>query len=192
MFTNRGLTASTDVVISGCSAGGLATFLHVDNWADRLAAAAPTAKVRGMPDSGFFLDSTHGRAINYENLMRSIFYTFNSTSGVNNACIAANPGVEWKCYFAEHTAPHLKTPIFPLQGEYDSWQMAGDLGVNASDASNYPVINAWGANLTALIRTNLLAANPGHGVFLDSCLHHCGGWGSYTIDGTLSWEHLIA
>lgn len=59
LFKNRGLAASTDVVISGCSAGGLATYLHVDNWADRLAAAAPTAKVRGMPDSGFFLDSMY-------------------------------------------------------------------------------------------------------------------------------------
>jgi len=46
----------------------------------------------------------------------------NSTSGVNDACIAANAGSEWKCIFAEHTSPHIKTPIFPLQGEYDSWR----------------------------------------------------------------------
>ena len=46
----------------------------------------------------------------------------NSTSGVNDACIAANAGSEWKCIFAEHTSPHIVTPIFPLQGEYDSWR----------------------------------------------------------------------
>ena len=35
---------------------------------------------------------------------------------VNDACIAANGGGdEWKCIFAEHTSPHIKTPIFPLQ-----------------------------------------------------------------------------
>ena len=28
-------------------------------------------------------------------------------------------GSEWKCIFAEHTSPHIKTPIFPLQGEYE-------------------------------------------------------------------------
>ena len=33
LLTNRKLTAATDVVISGCSAGGLATFLHCDHWA---------------------------------------------------------------------------------------------------------------------------------------------------------------
>ena len=37
----------------GSAAGGLATFLHVDHWASVLTTAAPKAKVRGMPDSGF-------------------------------------------------------------------------------------------------------------------------------------------
>jgi hypothetical protein len=46
LLKNRGLDKSTDVVISGCSAGGLATFLHVDNWAGVLKTAAPQAKVR--------------------------------------------------------------------------------------------------------------------------------------------------
>eukprot|EP00959_Pyramimonas_sp_CCMP1952_P236870 4950319-Pyramimonas_sp.AAC.3 len=36
LLTNRGLQASTDVVISGCSAGGLATYLHLDYWAERI------------------------------------------------------------------------------------------------------------------------------------------------------------
>ena len=49
----RGLKASTDVVISGCSAGGLATFLHVDHWATVLKTEAPKAKVRGMPGTTF-------------------------------------------------------------------------------------------------------------------------------------------
>ena len=44
-------------------------------------------------------------------------------------------------------------------------------------------INAWGKKLTDLVHTNLLGPNPKHGIFLDSCLHHCGGWGSYKIDG---------
>lgn len=42
----RGLDKATDVVISGCSAGGLATYLHVDNWANRLKTEAPAAKAR--------------------------------------------------------------------------------------------------------------------------------------------------
>ena len=52
----HGLGAATDVVISGCSAGGLATFLHTDQWCDALGKTAPVVKCVGMPDSGFFLD----------------------------------------------------------------------------------------------------------------------------------------
>ena len=51
-MANHGLKEATDAVISGCSAGGLATFLHTDQWCDAL----PNAKCVGMPDSGFFLD----------------------------------------------------------------------------------------------------------------------------------------
>jgi hypothetical protein len=52
-------------VISGCSAGGLATFLHVDNWAALPKLSA--AKIRGMPDSGAYAgrgpgcNGAHGR-----------------------------------------------------------------------------------------------------------------------------------
>lgn len=61
--------------------------------------------------------------------------------------------------------------------------MCCDLGIATNDPKLYPTINEWGANLTALVHSNLLGPNPAHGIFLDSCLHHCGGWGSYTIDG---------
>lgn len=53
LYENRGLNKATDVVVSGCSAGGLATYLHVDWWRARL---PHKAMVVGLPDSGFFLD----------------------------------------------------------------------------------------------------------------------------------------
>lgn len=51
LLASAGLGAAKEIVIAGCSAGGLSTYLHVDKWA----AAVPNAKVRGMADSGFFL-----------------------------------------------------------------------------------------------------------------------------------------
>lgn len=59
----------------------------------------------------------------------------------------------------------------------------GDAGYETKDNTTVGVINAWGAKLTELVQTNLLKANPAHGIFLDSCLHHCGGWGDYKING---------
>ena len=87
------------------------------------------AKVRGMPDSGFFMDYQGPPA--YQSGMQWLFYQMNSTSGVNERCISAHQSTHdtHKCIFAQHTAPHIQTPIFPLQAEYDSWQIGNDLGV---------------------------------------------------------------
>ena len=53
LMASHSLGKATDVVVSGCSAGGLATFLHTDWWCDSIAAKlAPTfVKCVGMPDS---------------------------------------------------------------------------------------------------------------------------------------------
>jgi len=175
LFTNRGLRTATDAVISGCSAGGLATFLHVDWWKENL---SPTTRVVGMPDSGFFLDyEAPGKR--YHSAMMWTYYTMAAQAGVNQDCVRAFlPRDDWRCFFAQHTAPFIKTPIFPLQAKYDSWQTSEDLN------SNNPVlINEWGTNLTRLVESSLLKLRPDSGIFLDSCFHHCGEWGDIVIDG---------
>jgi len=175
LLSSRGLSKATDVVISGCSAGGLSTFLHVDWWRQHLPQGA---HVVGMPDSGFFLDY-EAPAKRYHSGMIWVFDQMNATSGVNQACIQAHEATQdtWKCFFAQWTSPHITTPTFPLQSVYDSWQTSEDL--NSSDQI---VINEWGRNLTDLVKT-LFLTQPQHGIFLDSCFHHCGNWGSIRING---------
>ena len=106
----------------------------------------------------------------------------NASSGVNDACVAAETPSS-NCMFAEHTMKHIKTPTFPLQSEYDAWQIEADLGikgapVNRSSPAVIALVNAYGANFTAVVHANLLS-QPQHSIFLDSCEHHCGGWGAY-------------
>ena len=52
VLADTGLAAATEVVVGGCSAGGLSTYLHADEWR---AALPPAAKVVALPDSGFFV-----------------------------------------------------------------------------------------------------------------------------------------
>eukprot|EP00463_Aulacantha_scolymantha_P000525 TRINITY_DN1319_c0_g2_i1.p1 TRINITY_DN1319_c0_g2~~TRINITY_DN1319_c0_g2_i1.p1 ORF type:complete len:383 (+),score=89.85 TRINITY_DN1319_c0_g2_i1:109-1257(+) len=169
LLKNRGLNQATDVVVSGCSAGGLASWLHTDYYSQVL---PKTTKVVGMPDSGFFLDyEAPGKK--YHSGMIWVFNQMNATSGVHQGCIAGQAKDEsWKCMFAQYTAPFIKTPMFPLQAEYDSWQTSQDL--NSNDPK---VINVWGANLTAIIQTNEIQKNPNHGMFwiLVTIIVECGG-----------------
>lgn len=120
-----GLGSATEVLLTGCSAGGLSTFLHADDVHARVAAVAPRlAKFKAAPISGFFLDhdTVAGEAV-YAQEMKTIFELANATGGVNAGCIAASPRSEhWKCNFASRSYEFTSTPIMPLNSALDSWQ----------------------------------------------------------------------
>jgi len=179
LSANLRLMEGTDFVIGGCSAGGLATFFHLDWWRQVL---PPTSAVKGLPDSGWILDYEGGKGPALHTTMLWIFNTMNATSGMDQSCVAAHvpTGDVEKCMFIEGTTPHITTPLFPLQSQYDSWQTDNVLG------SNDPAqINAFGKIFEARFKTGVLW-NANNGCFLDSCFHHCGFWNSIAIDNTRS------
>jgi hypothetical protein len=53
-LTSKGLKNASDVIINGCSAGGLATSLHADYIKDFLPSSV---NVKAMSDAAFFLDA---------------------------------------------------------------------------------------------------------------------------------------
>lgn len=70
--TENNMRTATEVVISGCSAGGLAVFLGLDQMAKIIQASAKKfnnhhVTVRGLADGGFFADfsSSEGRAVGF-------------------------------------------------------------------------------------------------------------------------------
>lgn len=119
---DEGLANATEVVVAGCSAGGLATYLHADTWA----AALPKARVVAMPDSGFFLNfNATGVSPTFPERMLWTYANTNVSGGalLPPACLAAHRGSEWLCMFAENVAPTIKTPTFALQSVYDSCRL---------------------------------------------------------------------
>jgi hypothetical protein len=109
------------LIVGGTSAGGLATYLHIDHFRKRMPASVT---VVGMPDAGFFLDLPDVTGSErYPSEMKYVSKMQNVSGHVNQRCIAANPGNEWKCFMAEYTAPHITTPFFALQSAYDAWQV---------------------------------------------------------------------
>merc|ERR1711972_877446 len=149
----------------------------------------------GLPDSGFFLDyqdptiacspdspSEHllGNTINgdYHCGLKWTYTIQNASAGVNQDCIAAHNGEEWKCMFAEHSAEHIRSPVFAMQSAYDSWQTGNVQGTGGNAKTQ-----VLGNNITARIKSMLMARNNESGAFLDSCHHHCGAWNSIRIDG---------
>jgi hypothetical protein len=119
--------ASSDAaILSGCSAGGLATYLHCDAFAELV---APTP-AKCVADAGYFanipsefgqppIPNPRGSIIEYE-------YTWvftnqqsnNSHIGVNQGCLAALGRDNPLCFFPEYSLAHMKTPMFVLQSGY--------------------------------------------------------------------------
>lgn len=113
---------ATDVVLSGCSAGGLAAYLHTDYVHDNY---VPTGAIfHSMPGSGFFLDipTVAGERVYTEQMQNVWAMQQPGADGVNDRCVTANPGAEWKCNMAQYVYQYIQAPVFPLNSGYDSWQ----------------------------------------------------------------------
>ena len=171
---NRGFKNSTDVVISGASAGGLSSYLHADYIKESL---SNQAKLVVLPDSGFFLDYV-GNGKNYHRDMKWVFEAMNCREGVNKKCIEfyRRKGEEWKCFFAQYTVPFVESPIFALQPIYDSWQIDFILGTR-----NESLVNNYGKIVMETMNKMFLRYEKNSG-FVDSCFHHCGYWNQMHIN----------
>jgi len=179
-----GFADATDLVVGGCSAGGLAAYIHVDWWAHQV----PKAVARGLPDSGFFLDGDYNRdgKPNYEARMANLYKFMNSSAGISSTCTSR---IGYKCLFAYHLMPFIESPVLALNSAYDATMGNGQCGhsgitFNWNDAKS---VNECGNYIRGLFKE--LLAEPS-AVFLDSCRHHCGEWGAITIDGLKSPEVL--
>ena len=142
------LSAMTELLVSGSSAGGLTTLLHLDFIAARAAEASPGIRVSGVPEVGFFVDAASiwaGRHL-YTEIYTRIADFGNISAGepdqVNAACVAANPGGErWRCFMAQYTYPFVATRTFLLQSQVDQFQTGNILAPNLNisyAASTYP------------------------------------------------------
>ena len=211
LMGSQGMSSATDLIVSGCSAGGLATYLHTDQWCDALHQKQPGAKCAGLPDSGFFLDyqdptvpcspPSSGDTANTANS------EFNGTAGRLGSTINGNYhcGLKWTAV-TQNVSAGVNADCVAAHGPDDSWKCM--FAEHSSEHIKTPVFamqsqyDAWqtghvqgnggdaktqvlGNNITRIIQDTLMRRNKESGAFLDSCHHHCGSWNSIRIDGDL-------
>jgi hypothetical protein len=180
------LRSATDLLVSGCSAGGLSTFLH----SDRIAAFVPNARrVGALPDSGFFLNATDfaRNQFAFGAQMQQAFDLHNSSAGTHQGCYLALRNAS--CLMAPYVLPYIKTPVFILNSFYDSWQMGNVVGLDSPTfqqcASHGPSqCNATELQAANRFQTQLVAqvqagAKKVDGFALESCWTHCQMWSDY-------------
>lgn len=174
---HAGLGRATEVIVTGNSAGGLATYFHMDELATLLPAEC---RFHAAPDSGFF--ATAPDYPQWRDSLLNIVQFMNSTAGLDASCVealTASGGNPATCAFPEVVARHVTTPTFVMNSRFDP---ALDGITEGAKASNIPRINAIGARVLQLINQTLLGDARGNAAFVTSCHEHCGQWAQGTDD----------
>jgi len=179
------LTSSTDVILSGTSAGGLAAYLHAERVRDAL---PPSARLVAVPDAGFFVDQPNVKGVRvFRADVQAGWAMFNASEGVNDDCIARYGPLTggWRCFMAQYTAPFVdRVPFYVLNSAIDEasmdfiLQIGCRLGVNDTgtcSAEQAALIAQWRVEFLAILREYVFDT-PAHrnsaGSYVTSCPQH--------------------
>lgn len=175
-----GLFGADEVVFSGTSAGGLATYLHASYVKSRLRRGA---RLFAAPDAGFFLSSgtfQNASDFAFARAMAGAYDLWNaSLGGAGARCVAANAAAPSRCLFAEHVYPFLDDidGAWVINSLVDPSQLRVcfgldcELGATCSPAQQAAAL-AYAARLQRAIEAAAATFGARDGYFLTSCAHH--------------------
>ncbi|KAK2983520.1 hypothetical protein RJ640_023054 [Escallonia rubra] len=181
----KGLGRAEKALLSGCSAGGLATFLHCDNFTSYL---PRNADVKCLSDAGFFLDI---QDISLNSSIRTFYEDLISLQGVeqnlDKNCTSSGYLPE-QCFFPQYALKYIQTPFFVLNSAYDVYQFhhilvppTADphgkwnrckLDPEACSPDEINILQGFRKDMLAVLREFLEYSRTG-GLFINSCFAHC-------------------
>uniref|UniRef100_A0A251VA74 Pectin acetylesterase n=1 Tax=Helianthus annuus TaxID=4232 RepID=A0A251VA74_HELAN len=172
----KGMKNATNAMLAGCSAGGLTSILHCDNFRSLLPA---NTTVKCLSDAGFFINARLSEQVTLkafmQMLLRHIFVS--SLHFENESCV----------FFPQNMVQYIETPIFLINAAYDSWQVKNILAPGVADRKGtwrdckLDITKCSSAQLNILqgYRQEFLKAltgfdnSPSRGMFINSCYSHC-------------------
>ncbi|KAJ4971295.1 hypothetical protein NE237_004394 [Protea cynaroides] len=183
---SMGLVHARQAILSGCSAGGLATLIHCDDFRELL---PRDATVKCVADAGFFLDE---KDISGNPTMQSFYHSVVNLQGVakslNKDCVSRMEPSQ--CFFPQQIVKNIKTPVFLVNPAYDFWQIQNVLVPDVADPHNDWLkckLNIQNCNRRQIevlqeFRSSMLKAldefqqKKNWGMFINSCFAHCQTW----------------
>ncbi|XP_020184483.1 pectin acetylesterase 9 isoform X2 [Aegilops tauschii subsp. strangulata] len=166
----KGLAKAEKVLLSGCSAGGLATFFHCDNLGELLGGVAT---VKCMSDAGFFLDVDD---ISGNNSIRPFFSSLVALQGaeknLNKDCLNSTLD-PYLCFFPQYALQNIKTPYFILNSAYDVYQFHHIFVPPSSDPRGHWSRCKADPSACSTLQIATLQGEPEVGMFINSCFAHC-------------------
>lgn len=191
----QGMSDASDVILTGCSAGAVASLI----WGDRIGSLLPeTTFYRIIVGSGFFPFSSNVK--NQPIIIDEMKNTFALHHGTApKACLLLNRSHPFECWFGYRIIPSMRTSLFLVNSIYDRvalalifaanvtswhdciWSREGPSGCNHAEV--LALNSVWRPKLMEQI--SVLKTNPENGYFLHSCFTHC-----QVSNGKNEWNRL--
>ncbi|CAN1353381.1 Pectin acetylesterase 6, partial [Linum perenne] len=127
---------SQNALLSGCSAGGLASILHCDEFS---AMFTQSTRVKCLSDAGMFLNA---KDVSGGNTLQAFYNGVVSTQQLQNDLPSSctNHLDSTSCFFPQNLVDSIQTPMFLLNAAYDAWQVRKNL-VSRSNIYGQQMLN---------------------------------------------------
>ncbi|KAG5151895.1 hypothetical protein JHK84_028367 [Glycine max] len=181
---SKGMQKADQALLSGCSAGGLASIIHCDEFGSLF---GKSSKVKCLSDGGFFLDAmdvSGGRTL--RTLFGGVVQLQDVQKNLPKSCLDQLDPTS--CFFPQNMIEHVETPLFLLNAAYDVWQVQASLAPPSADRlgswneckSNHANCSSSQMQfLQADFRNQMLgdikdfSSSSQTGLFINSCFAHC-------------------
>ncbi|KAM3397425.1 pectin acetylesterase 11-like [Capsicum galapagoense] len=181
---SKGMKNAENAILSGISAGGLATILNCDKFKCLI---PENARVKCIADAGFFINGKTIYGTSYiQEMYRRIVNLHGSAKNLPLSCTASmEPSL---CFFPQNVVSFVQTPLFIINSIYDYWQINNTLippyldpqhawkdcicHINNCTFGQRIVIQAFGVEFLKTFEE--LPPSLTRGYFLTSCYSHGG------------------
>ncbi|XP_071730468.1 pectin acetylesterase 8-like isoform X2 [Rutidosis leptorrhynchoides] len=167
-----GMKDAQNALLTGCSAGALASILNCDKFRGFLPSST---RVKCVPDAGYFahVKDLSGKYLTSQYYDR-IVTLHESAKRLPSGCTSSmKPGL---CFYPQFVTPYINTPIFILNSAYDTWQVDYILSPNAADPNGGFTkckTNLSECSATQIKRLEVTAKKATNGIFINTCYTHC-------------------
>uniref|UniRef100_A0A667XVW7 Notum pectinacetylesterase 2 n=1 Tax=Myripristis murdjan TaxID=586833 RepID=A0A667XVW7_9TELE len=187
----KGIKQAKVVMLTGTSAGGTGVLLNIEKVASQLELLGAETQVRGLVDSGWFLESKQQRSpdcpetvsCSPEDAIKKGLRLWNGA--VPDKCRQLyKRGEEWQCFFGHKLYATLTSPVFVVQWLFDEEQLRVEniyLGGQSLSEQQWLYMQNLGKEFKNSLR-DVTA------VFAPSCLSHTlitkSNWMNFQVKGT--------
>lgn len=180
----KGMKNASNALLSGCSAGGLASILHCDKFRDML---PMRTKVKCLSDAGYFIHIKDASgAYHFEAKFDNIVKLHGSAKYLPPYCTSKMK--HGLCFYPQYVAPKIRTPLFVINSAYDTFQVSFNLAASQTGPggpwvgcqfdlqkcshSQIKTLKDFKSKFLHAISTGL-GNYSSRGMFINTCHTHC-------------------